>query len=104
MLTRSIYKGDNYDKIADPRLTNQKANKIVSEWIQSETISRNEIVKKLQEKFDYIHYIYSLLFPKINNRINNFGVQNKSKFEFAISLWKLKKQQKNDQTNIKSFF
>ena len=35
--THSIYKGDNYKKIAHPRLTYQKANKIVSEWIQSES-------------------------------------------------------------------
>ena len=39
-----------------------------------------------------IQYIYSLLYPKIYNRINNFGIQNKSSFDFAFSNWRVRKQ------------
>ena len=33
-----------------------------------------------------------MLFPKLSNRINNFGIQNKKNFEFNFSSWKIKKQ------------
>ena len=33
-----------------------------------------------------------MLFPKIYNRISNFGVQKESNFEFAFSTWKERKQ------------
>ena len=32
------------------------------------------------------------LFPKIYNRISNFGIQKESNFEFAFSTWKARKQ------------
>ena len=33
-----------------------------------------------------------MLFPKVYNTINNFGIKNKGNFEFKFSLWKLQKQ------------
>ena len=39
-----------------------------------------------------IQYVYSLLYPKIYNRTNNSGIQNKSSFDFAFSNWRVKKQ------------
>ena len=41
-----------------------------------------------------IHYIYSVLFSKIYNRTNTFGIQKKNNFEFHLNLWKTKKNQK----------
>ena len=38
-----------------------------------------------------------MLFPKIYNRINQFGIKNKSDFELAFSLYKLGKQARSDQ-------
>ena len=32
------------------------------------------------------------MYPKIYNRINNFGIQNKNSFDFVFSNWKAKKQ------------
>ena len=104
--TRAIYKGTNYAVIADPKLTYQKSNKIVIEWLMSEDVKLKVVKDKLKENFGYIHYIYSLLFPKIYNCINHFGIQNKGKFEFAFSVWKLRKQQKVSdpmQQSIKSY-
>ena len=48
--------------------------------------------KKIQEKFKTIHYVYSLLYPKIYNRVNSFGIENKTNFDFVFSNWKAKKQ------------
>ena len=34
-----------------------------------------------------IQYVYSLLFPKIYNRTNRFGINNKSHFDFIFNNW-----------------
>ena len=47
---------------------------------------------KMVKYFKLIHYVYSSLYPKIYNRINNFGIQNKSSFDFAFSNWRVRKQ------------
>ena len=35
-----------------------------------------------------IQYVYSLLFPKIYNRANKFGINNKSHFDFIFTNWR----------------
>ena len=52
----------------------------------TKTFSKNAVVNQIKENYKYIHYIYSLLYPKIYNRTNHFDVQNKSSFEFGFSL------------------
>ena len=42
----------------------------------------NQLKHKIAEKFDLIHFIYSLLFSKIYNRANKFGIQKKTSFDF----------------------
>ena len=54
----------------------------------------NQLKFKIEEKFELIHYIYSLLFSKIYNRTNTFGIQKKNNFEFNFNLWKTKKNKK----------
>ena len=49
---------------------------------------------QIEEKFDFIHYVCYLLFSKIYNRINTFGIQKKNNFEFSYQTWKTKKNQK----------
>ena len=54
----------------------------------------NQLKFKIEEKFELIHYIYSLLFSKIYNRTSTFGIQKKNNFGFYFNLWKKKKNQK----------
>ena len=54
----------------------------------------NQLKFKIEEKFELIHYIYSLLFSKIYNRTNTFGIQKKNSFEFHFNIWKTRKNQK----------
>ena len=100
-----IYSSPNYQTIADPRLTYQKANQIVISWFSNYN-KKNEICAKIQEKFKNIHYIYSLLYPKIYNRTNQFGIRNKSDFELAFSCYKVAKQTKDEpkKSKIQAFF
>ena len=50
----------------------------------------------MEEKFELIHYVYSLLFSKNYNRTTNFGIQKKSNFDFNFATWKNKKSLKQN--------
>ena len=89
-----IYKQKYYNQISRPNLTNQKANVIVKEYLFEDMNRINHSKFKIEEKFDLIHFIYSLLFSKIYNRTNSFGTEKKNTFEFHFQTWKNKKNQK----------
>ena len=80
---RYMYKQENYAVISKPNLTYQKANEIVKNFLL--------LKYKIEKKFPLIHFIYSLLFSKIDNRTNNFGIQKKKKFDFYFQTWKNRK-------------
>ena len=89
-----IYKHKYYTQISQPSLTYQKTNTIVKEYLAEDINRINHLKFKIEEKFDLIHFIYSLLFSKIYNRTNSFGIQKKNTFEFHFQTWKTKKTQK----------
>ena len=82
---RLIYTTPIYQTVADPRLTYQKSNQIVLQWFTTYE-RKNEVSTKIRENFKSIHFTNSLLFPKIYNRIYQFGIKNKSDFELAFSI------------------
>ena len=88
---RYMYSKENYDVISDPKLTYQKANKIVEKFIMKNPNYINLLKYKIEEKFDFIHCVYSLLYPKIYNRTVSFGIQKKSNFDFSFQNWRLRK-------------
>ena len=90
--TRYIYKNENHAVISSPKLTYQKANAIVKNFIVEDTNRINLLKFKIESNFNAIHYVFSLLFPKIYNRTNNVGAQKESTFEFVFSTWKTRKQ------------
>ena len=63
--------------------------------IKLDVAKEREMVKflkfKIEEKFELIHYVYLLLFSKIYNRTNNFGIKRKNDFDFNFQLCKKKK-------------
>ena len=86
-----MYKQNSYTDISKPNLTCQKANKTVKNYVLEESNRINLLKFKIEEKFPLIHYIYSMLFSKIYNRTNNFGIQNKNNFDFYFQTWKNRK-------------
>ena len=86
-----MYSKENYDVISDPKLTYQKANKIVEKVIMKNPNYINMLKYKIEEKFHFIHCVYSLLYPKIYNRTVSFGIQKKSNFDFSFQNWRLRK-------------
>ena len=91
VFTRFIYLKDNYTILSSPNLTYQKADNIVKRFIEQDIKNIDVLRAKIQENFKIIHYIYLLLYPKIYNRVNHFGIQNKTQVEFIFSNWKAKK-------------
>ena len=89
-----IYKHKYFTQISQPSLTYQKANTIVKEYLMEDQNRINQLKFKIEEKFELIHYIYSLLFSKIYSRTNTFGMQKKNNFEFHFNSWKTKRNQK----------
>ena len=86
-----MYKQENYAAISKLNLTYQKANNIVKNFILEDMNRINTLKYKVEEKFPLIHYIYSLLFSKIYNRTNNFGILNKNNFDFYFQTCKNRK-------------
>ena len=77
-----IYKQKNYNQISRPNLTYQKVNNILKEYLFEDMNRMNHLKYKIEEKFDLIHFIYSLLLSKIYNRTNSFGIEKKKQFRF----------------------
>ena len=86
-----MYSKENYDVISDLKLTYQKVNKIVEKFIMKDPNYINLLKYKIEEKFRFIHYVYSLLYPKIYNRTVDFGIQKKSDFDFSFQNWRSQK-------------
>ena len=89
-----IYKQKYYNQISQPNLTYQKAHTIVKEYLFEDLNRINQLKYKLEEKFNLIHYVYSLLFSKIYNRTNTFGINKKNNFKFHFQTWKARKNHK----------
>ena len=86
-----IYKQHNFTQLSRPNLTFQKAKNILKEYLVEDNNRINRLKYKIEEKFELIQYVYSLLFSKNYNRTNNFGIQKKSNFDFNFATWKNKK-------------
>ena len=91
VFTRFIYLKNNYTILSSPNLTYQKANSIVKRFIEQDIKNIDVLRAKIQENFKIIHYIYSLLYPKIYNTVNNFGIHNKAQIKIIFSKCKAKK-------------
>ena len=85
--TSFIYKQKNYNKISRPNLTYQKANNIVKEYLFEDMNRMNHLKSKIEKKFDLIDFVYLLLFSKIYNRTNSFGIE-KNKKTISVFIFK----------------
>ena len=72
--TRYIYKNENYNAISNAKMAYQKVNAIVKNFIEEDVNRINLLKYKIDKSFNLIHYVYSLLFPKIYNRRSIFGI------------------------------
>ena len=91
--TKYLLQQENFNIISQTNLTYQKANKIVLNYLADD--GRNEKIAQLKykiaEKFTLIHYIYSVLYAKIYNRMNHFGIKRKNDFDYEFQIWRKEK-------------
>ena len=91
--TKYLLQQKQFNIISQTNLTYQKSNKIVLNYLNESRQERLSQLKfKLMEKFNLIHYIYSVLYAKIYNRINHFGIKRKNDFDYQFQIWRKEKQ------------
>ena len=96
---RYMYKIENYVVISKPNYY-QKDNNIFKKFLKKDANRISLLKYKIEEKFKLIHYIYYLIFSKIYNRTSQFGIQNKTTFDFDFQTWKSRKQNGSVATKI----
>ena len=98
--TKYLLQQEQFNIISQTNLTYQKSNKIVLNYLSGNDSDKLSPLKyKLAEKFNLIHYIYSVLYAKINNRINHFGIKRKNDFDYEFQMWKKEKIRGKDPIN-----
>ena len=85
--TRFIYLKDNFIELSQPYITYQKAKNIVVKLVEEDVENLDFLKSALRNHLRTIKYVSSLLFPKIYNRTNRFGINNKSHFDFISNNW-----------------
>ena len=91
--TKYLLQQNQFNIISQTNLTYQKSNKIVLNYLNESRQERLSQLKfKLMEKFNLIHYIYPVLYAKIYNRINHFGIKRKNDFDYQFQIWRKEKQ------------
>ena len=80
--SKLIYLKENFIDLCQPHITYQKANNIVLKFIEEDPQNFELLKATLKEHLRIIQYLYSLLFPKIYNKTNKFGINNESQFDF----------------------
>ena len=73
-------------------MTYQKANEMVSNYFLEDLKRINTAKYKIEEKFQLIHYVYSLLFSKIYSRTTILEFERKTILIFISQLGKVEKQ------------
>ena len=89
--TKYLMQQENFNIISQTNLTYQKSNKIVLNYLSDDPEKISQLKFKIADKFNLIHYIYSVLYAKIYNRINHFGIKRKNDFDYDFQMWKKEK-------------
>ena len=78
-------------ELSQPHITYEKANNIVLKFVEEDAQNIDLLKFALRDHLRTIPYVYFLLLPKIYNRINRFGVNNKPHFDFIFTNWRSQK-------------
>ena len=85
--SKFIYSKESFIDLCQTHITYQKAKNIVLKFTE-EDLQNLELLKvALREHLRTIQYVHSLVFPKIYNRTNKFGINNKLQLDFFFTNW-----------------
>ena len=83
--SKFIHSKESFIDLCQTHITYQKAKNIVLKFIE-EDLQNLELLKvALREHLRTIQYVHSLVFPKIYNRTNKFGINNKLQLDFFFT-------------------
>ena len=71
--------------LSQSHISYQKGNNINIKFVEEGVQNIDFLKSALRDHLETIQYVYSLLFPKICNKTNRFGINNKSHFEFIFT-------------------
>ena len=83
--SKFIYQKKIFFELSQLHVIYQKANNIVLKFVEEDTQNIDLLKSALRDNLQTIQYVYSLLFPKIYNRTNMFGINNKLHFDFYFT-------------------
>ena len=86
--TKFIFLKENFIDLSQSHVAYQNANNIVVKFVEEDVQNTDLLKSALRNHLRTIQYVYSLLFPKIYNRTNRFGINSKPNFDFIFSNWK----------------
>ena len=86
--TKFVYLKENFIEVSQPHIKYQKANNIVIKFIEEDMKNINLLKSAFRNYLSTIQYVYSLLFPKVYNRTNKFGINNKLNFDVIFTNWR----------------
>ena len=85
--TKFIFLKENFIELSQSHVAYQNANNIVVKFVEEDVQNTDLLKSALRNHLRTIQYVYTLLFPKIYNRTNRFGIKNKSHFDFIFNNW-----------------
>ena len=83
--SKFIYQKENFIEFRQPHITYKKADNIILKFVEEGAQNIDLLKSALRDHLQTIQYVYSLLFPKIYNRANKFGINNKLYFDFILT-------------------
>ena len=86
--SKFIYQKENFIELSQPHITYQKADNILLKFVEEGAQNIDLLKSALRDHLQTIQYVYSLLFRKIYNRTNKFGIKNKLHFDFILTYWR----------------
>ena len=83
-------------QLSQSQITFRKANNIIKVFVEQDETNIEFLQQYLKEYAITYQFLFATLYPKIYSGSNNFGIHNKSIFDYNIREWYTTKYKKKD--------
>ena len=96
-LCKFVYLKENFTQLSQSQITFQKANNIIKVFVEQDETNIEFLQQYLKEYVITYQFLFAILYSKIYLSINNFGIHNKSIFNYIYQeLYTTKYKKKDD--------
>ena len=95
-LCKFVYLKENFTQLSQSQITFQKANNIIKVFVEQDETNIEFLQQYLKEYVITYQFLFAILYSKIYLSINNFGIHNKSIFDYIYQEWYTTKYKKKD--------